>query len=134
MVTVAQINVIVADLERSRAFYEWLGIAFTTRSRTGEPPAEAWVSVDTGVTIVLHSTGFASWWDESHPQPAPGEPQIDLQVDSDLRVDELAAGVVAAGGSLIKPPADMPWRQRFAIIGDPDGHRIGLKGPPAVTP
>ena len=90
--------------------------------------------MDTGVTIVLHSTGFAAWWDESEPQPSSGEPQIDLQVDSDLRVDELAAGVDAAGGSLIKQPADMPWRQRFAIVGDPDGHRIGLKGPPAISP
>ena len=134
MVAVTQVNIIVADLERSRAFYEWLGIAFTPRHRTGASPAEAWVSVDTGVTIVLHSTGFAAWWDESEPQPSSGEPQIDLQVDSDLRVDELAAGVDAAGGSLIKQPADMPWRQRFAIVGVLYGHRIGLKGPPAISP
>ena len=32
MVAVTQVNIIVADLERSRAFYEWLGIAWARLS------------------------------------------------------------------------------------------------------
>ena len=60
MVTVAQINIIVADLERSHAFYELLGLTFRGRNRLGEGPAEAWVSTNTGTTVVLHSTALGS--------------------------------------------------------------------------
>lgn len=67
MVFVAQINLIVADLERSRDFYERLGMTFRARSRHASGPAEAWVSTSPGVTLVLHSTEFASWWDASSP-------------------------------------------------------------------
>ncbi len=28
---------------------------------------------------------------------------------------------------VLKAPADMLWGQRFAIVCDPDGHRVGLK-------
>lgn len=129
MASVVQINLIVADLERSRAFYERLGIEFGSRNRHGEGPAEACVSTNTGITMVLHSTGFASWWDESAPQPTPGGPQVDLQLASTAQVDAIVADLEVAGARVIKAPADMPWGQRFAIVGDPDGHRVGLKSP-----
>jgi predicted lactoylglutathione lyase len=72
VVAVVQVNLIVADIERSRAFYALLGFAFRARNRQGNGPAEAWVSTNTGITVVLHSTAFASWWDETAPQPSPG--------------------------------------------------------------
>lgn len=129
VVAVVQVNIIVADLERSRAFYEMLGMAFRSRNRHGEGPAEAWVSTNTGVTVVLHSTAFASWWDETAPQPSAGGPQVDLEVESAERLDEMIAGVRAVGATIVKPPTDMPWGQRFAIVHDPDGHHVGLKAP-----
>jgi catechol 2,3-dioxygenase-like lactoylglutathione lyase family enzyme len=115
---VVQVNLVVADLERSRAFYERLGMVFRARNRAGEGPAEAWVSTNTGTTVVLHSTQFASWWDE-----------LDLELDSVEGVDATVAALEGAGATIIKQPTDMPWRQRFAIVLDPDGHRIGLKAP-----
>lgn len=129
MVTVAQVNIIVADLERSRAFYERLGITFCSRNRHGGGPAEAWVSTNTGVTVVLHSTGFASWWDATAPQPSAGSAQVDLELDSARQLDGVLSGLAALGGTTVKPPTDMPWGQRFAIVCDPDGHRVGLKAP-----
>jgi catechol 2,3-dioxygenase-like lactoylglutathione lyase family enzyme len=126
---VVQINLIVADLERSRAFYDLLGIAFRARNRHGEGPAEAWVSTNTGIPVVLHSTAFASWWDETAPQPSAGGPQVDLELESAERLDEVIAGLGAVGATIVKPPTDMPWGQRFAIVHDPDGHRVGLKAP-----
>lgn len=129
MVAVVQINLIVADLERSRAFYDRLGIAFRARNRDGEGPAEAWVSTNTGITVVLHSVAFASWWDEDAPQPSAGGPQVDLEFESVERLDEVIAGLDAFGATTVKPPTDMPWGQRFAIVRDPDGHRVGLKAP-----
>lgn len=126
MTAVVQINLVVADLERSREFYERLGLTFGPRNRRGAGPAEAWVSANTGIAVVLHSTGFASWWDESAPQPSAGGPQVDLELDS---ADALDAVVEALGATVVKRPTDMPWGQRFAIVLDPDGHRIGLKAP-----
>jgi catechol 2,3-dioxygenase-like lactoylglutathione lyase family enzyme len=127
VVAVVQVNLIVADLERSRAFYALLGMDFRARNRHGEGPAEAWVSTNTGITVVLHSTAFASWWDETAPQPAPGGAQVDLEFESVERLDGVIAELVAAGAPILKPATAMPWGQRFAIVGDPDGHRIGLK-------
>ncbi|WP_124248663.1 VOC family protein [Gordonia sp. X0973] len=124
---VVQLNLIVADLDRSHRFYQRLGVEFIPRNRMGAGPAEAWVSVGTGITVVLHSTGFAHWWDESAPQPVAGGAQMDLQVDSPERLDALVAAIAADGGVVIKPPADMPWGQRFAVVADPDGYRVGLK-------
>lgn len=129
VVAVVQINLVVADLERSRAFYDLLGIAFRARNRRGEGPAEAWVSSNTGITVVLHSTAFASWWDATAPQPSAGGPQVDLELESVERLDEVMTELDAVGATTVKPPADMPWGQRFAIVLDPDGHRVGLKAP-----
>ncbi|MBB3663827.1 MULTISPECIES: VOC family protein [Prauserella salsuginis group] len=129
MVTVVQLNLVVADLERSRGFYERLGFAFRGRNRAGEGPAEAWVSVNAGLTLVLHSTGFAAWWDETAPQPSAGGPQVDVELRTHERLDGLVADLDRAGVVVVKPPTDMPWGQRFAIVRDPDGHRVGLKAP-----
>lgn len=129
VVAVVQINVIVADLERSRGFYERLGMEFLPRNRRGEGPAEAWVSTNAGPTVVLHSPGFASWWDETAPQPSGGGPQVDLDLESVQRLNEVVPELEAVGVTIIKRPTDMPWGQRFAIVLDPDGNRVGLKAP-----
>ena len=109
VVAVVQINVIVVDLERSRGFYERLGMEFRPRNRRGEGPAEAWVSTNTGATVVLHSPDFASWWDETAPQPSVGGPQVDLELESVQRLDDVIAGLDAVGVTIIKRPTDMPW-------------------------
>jgi catechol 2,3-dioxygenase-like lactoylglutathione lyase family enzyme len=129
VVAVAQINFIVADLERSRAFYARLGVSFRARNRHGRGDAEAWVSTNTGITIVLHSTAFAAWWDETAPQPSAGGAQVDLELESVEQLDKVIAELVAIGATLVKPPVDMSWGQRFGIVLDPDGHRVGLKAP-----
>lgn len=79
--------------------------------------------------MVLHSTAFAAWWDETAPQPSPGGSQVDLEIESVEQFDEVVAELVSTGATLVKPPTDMSWGQRFAIVLDPDGHRLGLKAP-----
>ncbi|WP_172799441.1 VOC family protein [Mycobacterium sp. IS-3022] len=78
---------------------------------------------------MLHSTGFASWWDESAPQPSADGPQIDLELQSAKSLDAMVEALAADGVTIVKPPTDMPWGQRFAIVLDPDGNRVGLKAP-----
>lgn len=133
MVAVVQVNFVVADLERSSDFYRRLGFTFRSRSRQGVETVEAWVSTDAGVTIVLHSPEFASWWDPSTPGPAAGGPEIDLELDSPNLVDAVVGELRGSGATIAKQPVDMSWGQRFAIVIDPDGYRIGLKAPLAAT-
>ncbi|SDS39852.1 hypothetical protein SAMN04489812_1788 [Microlunatus soli] len=134
MVAVAQVNLVVADLERSRDFYRRLGLTFRARNRQAEgrgeqDRVEAWVSDDAGVTIVLHSPEFAAWWDPSNPGPMAGGPQVDLELASADELESAVDRLGAAGATIAKQPTDMPWGQRFAIVVDPDGYRIGLKAP-----
>lgn len=133
MVAVVQVNLVVADLDLSRVFYEQLGIEFRARNRHGDGPAEAWVSTNVGITFVLHSTEFASWWDRTAPKPSAGGPQVDLELESVERLDSAVTDLHGAGATVIKPPTDMPWGQRFAVVCDPDGHRVGLKAPRDVV-
>lgn len=129
MVAIVQVNVVVSDLDRSRDFYQRLGFTFGERSRLDVETVEAWVSTGAGVTLVLHSPEFASWWDSSTPGPAAGGPEVDLELDSAPQLDALVTELVAFGTAIAKQPTDMPWGQRFAIVLDPDGYRIGLKAP-----
>ena len=133
MVAVAQVNFVVADLERSRDFYQRLGFTFRSRSRQGVQTVEAWVSTDAGLTVVLHSSEFAAWWDPTTPGPAAGGPQIDLELDAANQLDAVVDEIGTSGATIAKQPTDMPWGQRFAIVIDPDGYRIGLKAPLAAT-
>ncbi|WP_232234601.1 glyoxalase/bleomycin resistance/extradiol dioxygenase family protein [Actinoplanes sp. N902-109] len=44
-------------------------------------------------------------------------------------VDDAARAVVAAGATVIDPPAEQPWGERQAVLTDPDGHVICLVSP-----
>jgi catechol 2,3-dioxygenase-like lactoylglutathione lyase family enzyme len=129
MVAIVQVNLVVADLDRSRRFYERLGFSFRSRSRLGVDRTEAWVSIDPGPTLVLHSPEFASWWDPNTAGPTAGGPQTDLELESAAHLDDVVSGFHGAGATVSREPVDMPWGQRFAIVVDPDGYRIGLKAP-----
>jgi catechol 2,3-dioxygenase-like lactoylglutathione lyase family enzyme len=129
-----QVNLVVADLERSRDFYQRLGLVFRPRSRLGVEKVEAWVADNAGTTVVLHSPDFARWWDSGTPGPVPGGPQIDYELESAELLAATVADLQSVGGRVAKEPTDMSWGQRFAIVVDPDGYRIGLKAPlPAAS-
>lgn len=129
MIAVVQVNLVVADLERSRHFYRRLGFTFRSRSRPGVEAVEAWVSTDAGVTLVLHSPEFAAWWDPRTPGPTAHGPQMDLELDSPTLLDAVVDELRGSGETIAKQPVDMSFGQRFAIVLDPDGYRIGLKAP-----
>lgn len=46
-------------------------------------------------------------------------------------VDEAHAAVVAAGGSSVDAPADMPWGERVARVRDLDGNLVNLGAEPS---
>jgi lactoylglutathione lyase len=64
-------------------------------------------------------------------EPGPG-PRHELFIYvSD--VDTAVGGVAAAGGSVLKEPADMPWGERVGYVADPEGNVVSLAAPVATT-
>jgi uncharacterized glyoxalase superfamily protein PhnB len=61
--------------------------------------------------------------------PWRGGPQIDLDLESAELLWATVEDLRTAGARIAKEPTDMSWGQRFAIVVDPDGYRIGLKAP-----
>jgi uncharacterized glyoxalase superfamily protein PhnB len=51
---------------------------------------------------------------------------LGFKVDSRERVDEIYAGLVAAGYRRQQPPYDAFWGARYAVIEDPDGNAVGM--------
>lgn len=123
-----EINLVVEDLERSRAFYAALGCALRPVSDAGDE-TQAWLSAGGPVPVALHSTEFAAWWDPSEPPVAPGSTTIDLTLGSAGEADAVLAAVQQAGGQVIAAARSMPWGQQYAIFADPDGYRWGIKSP-----
>jgi lactoylglutathione lyase len=60
-------------------------------------------------------------------EPGPG-PRHELFVYVD-DVDAAVGGVGAAGGSVLKEPADMPWGERVGFVADPEGNVVSLAAP-----
>jgi lactoylglutathione lyase len=57
-------------------------------------------------------------------EPGPG-PRHELFVYVN-DVDAAVAAIPAAGGSVLKEPADMPWGERVGYVSDPEGNLVSL--------
>jgi len=107
----------------------------TVRSRQGSVGGQrcavtiAGAARHTGNTVDLPGRLFAQLWDPSYAGPAAGSTVVDLNLTSREAVDDTHARVVAAGYMSSVEPWDTFFGARYAIVCDPDGHRIGLKSP-----
>lgn len=52
-----------------------------------------------------------------------------MRLTTEQSIDDVAARVKAAGGTLESEPADMPWGARIFVILDPDGYRFVISTP-----
>lgn len=134
-----QVNLVVSDLDASKAFYESLGLAFREVTTPADPEPVAWIATDGLFPVALHSPGFARWWEHPAPDPAsagadavsagaarPGAAVIDVSIE-----DRAAAVALlqAAADSVVKPLSPMPWGESYAMLADPDGYLWGIKTP-----
>jgi uncharacterized glyoxalase superfamily protein PhnB len=85
------------------------------------------------MNLVLHEPEFARLWDPAYAGPAVGSTVLDLNLASREAVDDTHARIVAAGYISSVQPWDTFFGARYAIVCDPDGHRIGLKSPQDPT-
>lgn len=107
----------VADVEASLAFYEALGFRVVRRW-------EEWLRLDRdGAELVLmgdaylrsHDHYFTPYLDRS---PRGVGVEVIIEVDD---VDGLYASVQAAGLRVVKPIQDRDWKARDFRLADPDG-------------
>jgi uncharacterized glyoxalase superfamily protein PhnB len=62
--------------------------------------------------------------------PRPGNTSgFAMLADSPAEVDDVVARVAAAGHTVVHPPFDAPWGQRYATVADPDGYRVDVLCP-----
>ena len=122
-----QINLVVSALEASHRFYTGLGWAMRPITMPDDPEPRAWSTTAGPAPVTIHSQAFAEWWDPSGAHVGPGSATLDLTCEHSEELARMLGQVEELGGTVIAPPRSMPWGQEYAIIGDPDGYRWGLK-------
>lgn len=120
--SLARIIISVSSLEDSLPLYrDALGLTVTytagqvARLSTDGPPVE----------VMLH---------ERPPTPGDFGIAVSFRVED---VDGVTEAAVAAGATIVDPPADQPWGERQAVLHDRDGQVICLVMPghdPDVRP
>lgn len=132
------VNLPVADVGRSRAFYEALGFTIN-ESFSGERSACVVLS-DTIYAMIMEPAAFAEFTDlpvaDAHAATAA---MYALTADGRDEVDALLERAVTAGGTAARPPRDLGFRYSRDFR-DPDGHHwevfwmdpvAAAEGPPA---
>jgi len=109
----------VADVPRSRAFYEALGWTASASSGTGE------VAFFDTVGPALSLYGLENLARDASSDPSRsgfGGVTIAINVESAAEVDRLYAEWLAAGGESKSAPVAADWGGYIAFVADPDGH------------
>jgi catechol 2,3-dioxygenase-like lactoylglutathione lyase family enzyme len=128
-----QVNVVVADMDATLAFYRRLGI--DVRDDFGEwPPGSGARHVDvafpSGVRLEFDNLPMAKLWHAGWREHGHGSKTvIGISLPSRAAVDERYADLTAAGYTGCQPPYDAFWGARYAIVEDPDGNDVGLMSP-----
>jgi predicted enzyme related to lactoylglutathione lyase len=113
------VDLTVADVERSAAFYRLLGLEVPELWRRDGVAHH----VEIG-PLMLNSRELTGSYH-------PATPAVILIVDAADRaaVDAKHAELVAAGYASLHEPFDAFWRARYAIVADPDGNHVGIMSP-----
>ena len=117
------VNLPVADLARSKAFYEALG--FTNEPRFSDDTAAAMVWSDTIFVMILSHDKWKSFTDRPIPPTGSSEVSLALALGSREAVDAMVEAGAAHGGTAdINPPQDHGFMYGRDLL-DPDGHVWG---------
>jgi catechol 2,3-dioxygenase-like lactoylglutathione lyase family enzyme len=107
----------VADLARSRAFYEGLG--WTTRA---EPDDDVMFFQAGGMIVALWSRAELAGDSGVQDQGGWGGITLAHNVRSPQEVDDVLAEARAAGAEIARPGAATSWGGYSGVFIDPDGH------------
>ena len=115
----------VANLDRSRAFYEGvLGLTVLRVMSRGETPIA--VAYREGLSIWLASDAYASLFGEASLAPQDlrgGNWENTFEADG---YEAIYRQLQAAGAAFVYEPRTLPWGQRGFRVYDPDGHILDI--------
>lgn len=118
------VDVVVADMASSVAFYRALGLSIAAGE---EGSAHVEVSTPDGLSLGLDAE-HAVLDVDSRWRPPQGGQRVSMQFEcgSPAEVDAVYDRLVKLGAGSYRPPWDAFWGQRFGRVTDPDGNVISL--------
>jgi predicted lactoylglutathione lyase len=126
-------NIAVADLHRSRTFFEALGFAVNPAFSNDEVGC---MVVNDHALVMLHTPGsFERFTTRPTADPASSTQVIlAFSAESRTEVDELGEKALASGGSAARDPEDYGFMYQRSFH-DPDGHlwEVAWMDPQAVA-
>jgi predicted enzyme related to lactoylglutathione lyase len=117
---IAAVAVTATDVSRAVAFYELLGFGFPAVG-----PEDLHVEAEAGIRLMIDSASMMTELNGEPPRPG-NTAGFAVLMGSPGEVDEAATRVADAGHTVVHPPFDAPWGQRYATVADPDGYRVDL--------
>jgi catechol 2,3-dioxygenase-like lactoylglutathione lyase family enzyme len=121
---IAVIELVVADMAASLAFYRRLGLDIPAEADT-EPHVEA--QLPGGLKLAWDTVDTIRSFDPAWTPPSGGHrAALAFAVDSPSEVDSLYAELVDAGHEGHLEPWDAFWGMRYATLHDPDGSQVDL--------
>ena len=115
------INLPVADLPKSTAFYKGLG--FTFNPQFSDNTGGCMVISEHNYVMLLTHEKFKGFSDAALPDAkATTGLMVALQLNSKADVDDMMMAVLAQGGGEPRPVIDMGFMYNLTFS-DPDGHR-----------
>lgn len=114
------VNLPVADLPKSKAFYEALG--FVNEPRFTDDTAAAMQWSDTIVVMILTHAKWRTFTDRPIPDAGSSEVALCINFDSRDEVNVFADTAAARGGTADVNPAQDHGFMFSRSIADPDGH------------
>lgn len=117
------IDIVVADMTASLAFYRTLGLPVPEVARGAE---QVQITTPGGASIGLISEAMMKGHNPHWIQPVGQRVTFACRCEDPAEVDTVYARVVDAGYEGRQMPWDSPWGQRYAMLGDPDGNRVDL--------
>ena len=117
------IDIVVADMAASLAFYRDLGLVVPSGAE-----GEDQVQIDTpgGATIGLLTEAMMRRAYPEWETPVGQRVTFACRCDDAAELDATYAHMIAAGHRGQREPWDSPLGQRYAMLNDPDGNRVDL--------
>ncbi len=118
------IGIVTADMARSLAFYQLLGLTFDEGADEA-PHVE--VTLDGGLRLGWDTVDTIRSFDPAWSRPSGGPPvALAFDCGTPAEVDAVYEQLVDAGHHGHLAPWDAFWGQRYAIVHDPDGNTVDL--------
>lgn len=120
------IELVVADLGRSLAFYRELGLPIPDGAEdAGSPHVD--VELPSGIRLAWDTVELIQSMDSSWTAPSGGHRiALAFACDSTSEVDETYARLTGLAYEGHLEPWDAFWGHRYAVVHDPDGNTVDL--------